>query len=150
VREVFGKKRNRGIAVVDYLQIIIPDSKAGQDRRDMELGYMTRELKALARDLGIAIVLLSQLNRQNESRGGDPILSDLRESGSIEQDADMVIFPIRDDDGARWVCGKHRGGTTGKVRCRWDGPSVAYRDQYDVDEPEQQTELEGEENNGMR
>lgn len=140
-REIFGANRKLGMVVIDYLQIIIPDKATKVERRDIELANMTRELKAMAVDLQVAVVLISQLNRQSEIRGGEPVLSDLRESGAIEQDADMVIFPYREPEGgAYFICAKNRGGTTGKVRCVWDGPTVSYRNSFEVlDEPTQQS-----------
>lgn len=129
MQHVFCAKQPTGVVVVDYLQLISPAGK--HDRRDLEIAAMTREFKMMAMDLGIVMVVLSQLNRQVTSRGGEPILSDLRESGAIEQDADRVIFPWREDmhsSDATWICAKHRGGPCGKVRCTWDGPTMSFID----------------------
>lgn len=123
------------IAAVDYLQILEEDqSDERHTRRDLALGKMTRALKQLAKALRIPVVLLSQLNRKMTEGGGRrPQLSDLRESGAIEQDADIVVFPHRilPDDEAEaarmrnqpgdmeWVIGKNRGGRTGIVDVHW-------------------------------
>ena len=86
-----------GLIVVDYLQL----ARGGVDRRDdnrqQEIADISRGLKALAKDLKVPIIAISQLNREVEKREGKPRLSDLRESGSIEQDADMVLFIHRED-----------------------------------------------------
>lgn len=112
-----------GLIVVDYLQLIA--GQKGAESRQQEISYVSRSLKALARELKIPVVALSQLSRQVESRGRDarPQLSDLRESGAIEQDADLVIFINRpiDDEGhlgpiAEIIIGKQRNGPTGTVR----------------------------------
>jgi replicative DNA helicase len=109
--------------VVDYLQLIASD---GAESRVQELGQVTRALKALARELRVPILALSQLSRAVEQRSPHiPQLSDLRESGSIEQDADVVTFIYRDekynpDTDKRGVAdiivAKHRNGPTGQVQ----------------------------------
>jgi replicative DNA helicase len=85
------REHNIGLLIVDYLQLVHPGVRA--DTREQEIAYISRQLKALAKDLEIPVVVLSQLSRpqkgQEEKR---PVLSDLRESGAIEQDADVVIF----------------------------------------------------------
>ena len=85
------REHNIGLLIVDYLQLVHPGVRA--DTREQEIAYISRQLKALAKDLSIPVVVLSQLSRpqkgQEEKR---PVLSDLRESGAIEQDADVVIF----------------------------------------------------------
>ena len=90
-----------GLIVVDYLQL----ARGGVDRRDdnrqQEIADISRGLKALAKDLKVPIIAISQLNREVEKREGKPRLSDLRESGSIEQDADMVLFIHREDMAVR-------------------------------------------------
>lgn len=115
------------IVVIDYLQLIAPPNA---DRVDIGLGAITRSLKALAKDIGATVVLLSQLNRKCEERSDKrPILSDLRDSGAIEQDADIVAMLYRDeyynpqsvDKGfVEVLLRKHRNGAVGMVPCHAD------------------------------
>lgn len=112
------------IVVIDYLQLVTPPNA---DRVDIGLGVITRSLKALAKDIGATVVLLSQLNRKCEERSDKrPILSDMRDSGAIEQDADIVAMLYRDeyynpqsvDKGFMEVLlRKHRNGAVGMVPC---------------------------------
>lgn len=116
------------LVIIDYLQLLQPDGS--YERRDLEVGAMTRELKQFALQHEVPVVLLSQLSRNVESRKNNrPILSDLRESGNIEQDADVVLFLHRDDyyGGSRCevsdmdvIVAKHRNGPTGSVAVRFD------------------------------
>ncbi|MDC3418066.1 replicative DNA helicase [Aquibacillus salsiterrae] len=111
------------LAIIDYLQLIRPTNK--RERRDLEVGEMTRELKLLAVELNIPIVLLSQLSRGVEQRHDKrPLMSDLRESGNIEQDADIISFLYREDyydketnntDIIEIIIAKQRNGPTGTV-----------------------------------
>jgi replicative DNA helicase len=120
-----------GMIVVDYLQLMTGPSDI--ENRQQEISYISRSLKALAKELGVPVVALSQLSRAPEQRGGEhrrPQLSDLRESGAIEQDADVVCFIYRqefydgtvDKDGnsieglAELIVGKQRNGPTGMVK----------------------------------
>lgn len=116
---------HKPLVLIDYLQLIRP-TLIRKDRRDLEIGEITRELKLLALDLGIPIVLLSQLSRGVDSRQDKrPVMSDLRESGNIEQDADVVAFLYREDYYDRRseqntelevILAKQRNGPTGTVR----------------------------------
>lgn len=116
----------RGLIVIDYLQLISSASDGSNfQNRAVEVGEISRRLKVLAKELGVPVVTLAQLSRQAESRLGTPRLSDLRESGSIEQDADTVLFLSRDPDeitdeksGSRQVVlsvAKNRSGPTGDI-----------------------------------
>lgn len=117
---------DRGLIIIDYLQLISSASDGSKfQNRAVEVGEISRRLKVLAKELGVPVVTLAQLSRQAESRLGTPRLSDLRESGSIEQDADTVLFLSRDPDevedeksGSRQVIlsvAKNRSGPTGEI-----------------------------------
>lgn len=112
------------LIIIDYLQLMGSNSKRN-DNRASELGEISRSLKALARELNTPIIALSQLSRSVEQRADKrPMMSDLRESGAIEQDADLIIFMYREvyynpdvpeKDLAEAIIGKHRNGPTGKI-----------------------------------
>jgi replicative DNA helicase len=122
------------MVIIDYLQLMSGGGDRGMNR-EQEISNISRSLKGLAKELNIPVIALSQLNRSVETRGGDkkPQLSDLRESGSIEQDADMVMFLYRPEyynmmenkDGeslkgiAEVIIAKHRNGPTGSVPLRF-------------------------------
>jgi replicative DNA helicase len=115
-------KYDVGLILIDYMQLV--RGQRNPESRQQEITYISQSLKALARELKVPVVALSQLSRQVEMRGKDsrPQLSDLRESGAIEQDADVVIFihRQRDDDGslgnvAEIIIGKQRNGPTGLI-----------------------------------
>jgi replicative DNA helicase len=116
-----------GVVIIDYIQLMSGRSHA--ENRQVEIAEISRNLKILARELECPVVALAQLNRALEQRADKrPMLSDLRESGSLEQDADVVLFLYRDevynpetpDRGtAEVIVAKHRSGPTGKVRLAW-------------------------------
>lgn len=92
------RQHGLGLIIVDYLQLVRPSNNRWSDNRVQEISIVTQGLKALAKDLDVPVIALSQLSRQVESRDDKrPLLSDLRESGSIEQDADIVMFVYREE-----------------------------------------------------
>jgi len=115
--------------VVDYLQLMHGSTR---DNRVQEVSEISQGLKNLARELKVPILALAQLSRAMEARGGRPRLSDLRESGSIEQDADVVMFLYREDEEVRELvtCGieKHRNGPTGGFNLYFNGKQVSFFD----------------------
>jgi replicative DNA helicase len=136
------RENDLGLIVVDYLQLMqVPGSK---ENRATEISEISRSLKALAKELDIPIIALSQLNRGLESRTDKrPVMSDLRESGGIEQDADIILFIYRDeyynkdsqDKGlAEVIISKHRNGSTGMFKLKFFGEYTRFdnlaREQY--------------------
>jgi replicative DNA helicase len=139
-------QHNVGLIIVDYLQLMSGDSSknGGGGNREQEIASISRSLKNIAKELNIPIIALSQLSRAVEVRGGDkrPQLSDLRESGSIEQDADMVIFLYRpeyygitaDEEGnsmqgvGEVIIAKHRNGSLDTVRLKFIGKFTKFCD----------------------
>lgn len=123
-------EKNIGMVVIDYLQLIQGNGKRNGSR-EQEISEISRSLKILAKEIGVPVIALSQLSRAVEQRPDHrPMLSDLRESGAIEQDADIVMFLYRDDyynqdsekkDIAEVIIAKHRGGSTGTVELLWLG-----------------------------
>jgi replicative DNA helicase len=122
-----------GMIVVDYLQLLTPSRR--KDNRVQEVSEISRELKVLAKDLDVPVLALSQLSRAVEGRRPPvPQLSDLRDSGTIEQDADVVLFldrgdlhePNRPEAGTRLILAKQRNGPLGTVKLRFDGASVRF------------------------
>lgn len=130
------------LIIIDYLQLM--SSKRNRENRQQEISEISRNLKVLAKEINIPIIALSQLNRGLESRDDKrPKLSDLRESGAIEQDADIVMFIYRDEvyfedttekpGIAEIIIGKNRHGAIGKIELKFDAPFTAFKDlnQYD-------------------
>lgn len=137
-----------GLIVVDYLQLMNPPNVRRQDSRAVEVGEISRGLKVLAKEMNMPVLALSQLNRSFETRSGRnkvPMLSDLRESGSIEQDADIVMFIDRsmnemeaEEDGrpdfgtAKLIVAKHRNGPTRDITLSWAPESTTFGDYFDT------------------
>ena len=123
-------EQNIGLVVVDYLQLVAGSGKRGANR-EQEIAEISRSLKILAKEINVPVIALSQLSRAVEQRPDHrPMLSDLRESGSIEQDADLVMFLYRDDyynedsekkNIAEVIIGKNRAGQTGTTDLLWLG-----------------------------
>jgi replicative DNA helicase len=155
------RQKNIGLIIVDYLQLLSGSGKGGDNNRVQEISEISRGLKSLAKELHLPVVALSQLSRAVEQREDKrPQLSDLRESGSIEQDADMVWFIYRGDyylaakepavdhpDFATWqeemgriygtaelIVAKQRHGATGKVPLRFDSRITKFSDVVDEDQ----------------
>ncbi len=126
------KDKGLGLVVIDYLQLM-----SGNDRREnrqQEISAMTRSLKIMAKELELPVMLLSQLSRASEKRDSKrPLLSDLRESGSIEQDADVVLFLHREsyynkeaDNVSQIIVSKQRSGPTGEINVGWRGDQTRF------------------------
>jgi replicative DNA helicase len=126
---------NIEMVIIDYLQLVTAGGSKGAGNREQEISSISRTIKEIAKELNVPVLALSQLSRSVEQRGGDkrPQLSDLRESGAIEQDADIVSFIYRpqyygfhtNEDGSsnegvgEIILAKHRNGETGTVRLRF-------------------------------
>ncbi len=126
-----GRLDNLGLIVIDYLQLMTSSGgrRGANENRQQAVSDMSRMLKIMAKELDAPVICLSQLSRANEKRDDKrPMLSDLRESGAIEQDADIVMFLYRDDyynedsdrpNIAECFIAKNRHGETGKIELRW-------------------------------
>ncbi len=128
-------EKGLGLVVVDYLQLMVPTNARHSDNMVQQVTEISRSLKQLARELEVPVLALSQLSRAVESRGGEPRLSDLRDSGSIEQDADVVMFIHREDkynkesgrpNIAKIMIEKHRNGPTGFAELYFDDKKTTF------------------------
>ena len=142
-------EKGLGLIIVDYLQLMVPTQSRNSDNMVQQVTEISRSLKQLARELEVPVLALSQLSRAVEQRGGEPRLSDLRDSGSIEQDADVVMFIHREDkynkDSARpniakIMIEKHRNGPTGVAELFFDDKKTTFMsiDKSDFGEFDQQ------------
>ena len=129
------RMRNLGLVVIDYLQLMSSPNK--HTNRVTEISEITRQLKLMAKELNVPVIVLSQLTRSAEKRDDKrPMLSDLRESGSIEQDADIILFLYRDvyynketedQSSAECIVAKNRHGNTGTINLAWIGEYTLFR-----------------------
>jgi replicative DNA helicase len=122
----------RGLVVIDYLGLIRPTGRS--ESRALEVGRQAWGAKMLAKELACPVMLLAQLNRDAEKQDRDPMLSDLRDSGEIEQHADVVIFPQRrpplhESGPAELQVAKNRGGRTGRIDCHWQAEVMTFDSQ---------------------
>lgn len=132
-------EKGLGLIVIDYLQLMQGTSKRG-DNRQQEVSEISRALKILAKELDVPVITLSQLSRAPDARPDHrPVLSDLRESGAIEQDADIVMFLYRDDyynpetekkNITEVIMAKHRSGSTGTVELVWLGQYTKFANKF--------------------
>lgn len=123
------------LVIVDYLQLVTGNGRA--ENQNVRIGQISRELKSLAMDLDVPVLALSQFSREAARRDGEPQLSDLRDSGSIENDANAVVF-IHHEDMAAWqrgesdlatiIIAKNRNGMTGRFKMRWLGSCVTFQE----------------------
>jgi replicative DNA helicase len=133
-RRLKGSRKGLSLIIVDYLQLMTSPAARRPDNRQQEVAEISRSLKLLAKELEIPVLALSQLNRNPEARADKrPMLSDLRESGSLEQDSDLVMFIHRDDTDqakkhqADLLIAKHRNGPTGTVPLYFEPSLTEFR-----------------------
>jgi replicative DNA helicase len=138
VRKLYQKNGELGLVIIDYLQLM--KAPFHSDRRDLEIAEISRSLKALAKELNIPVIALSQLNRMLEQRGDKrPMMSDLRESGALEQDADIIAFIYRDEvynkepdnpkkGTAEIIVAKNRNGATGVAMMHFHGQFTRFEE----------------------
>jgi replicative DNA helicase len=145
------REKNLGLVVIDYLQLMQSDRRS--ENRVQEVSEISRSLKLLAKEIGVPVITCAQLSRAPESRAGNiPQLSDLRDSGAIEQDADIVLFLYRPEyykdvggdkkteeikqNYAEVIVAKNRHGSTGKVEMGWFGQYTKFTSRSDLEPPE--------------
>ncbi len=125
----------RALIVLDYAQRVQVGRERG-DTREQEAAKVPVAMKTLAKELGCVVLLVAMLSREIEKRGGDPMLSDLRETGSFEQESDIVLFLTHGADGDRIIVAKNREGRTGAARCRWAPELTTWLSATDGTDPE--------------
>ncbi|MBP3284361.1 MAG: replicative DNA helicase [Clostridia bacterium] len=133
-------EKGLGLIVIDYLQLMQGPSRRNGENRQQEVSDISRALKIMAKELDVPVITLSQLSRAPDARPDHrPVLSDLRESGAIEQDADIVMFLYRDDyynpetekkNISEVILAKHRGGSTGTVELVWLGQYTKFANKF--------------------
>jgi replicative DNA helicase len=133
---IIQRRQGLGLIIVDYLQLVTPANK--RDPREQQVGGIAWGLKCLAKNLGVPVIALAQLNREIEKRPDkSPKLSDIRESGAIEQHSSVIVFLDRpgqwdpdkhDEDEAVLYVAKNRGGKTGKIDLKWTARSATFTD----------------------
>jgi replicative DNA helicase len=142
-RRLESEQHGLDLIIVDYLQLMQPSTPTRDGNRVQEVSEISRGMKQLARELGVPVIALSQLSRGVEQRGSaEPRLSDLRESGSLEQDADVVLFLYRAEDQnpeaevelVKAKIAKHRNGPIGEVPLQFRKANTRF---YSVDAREQ-------------
>lgn len=142
-------EKGLGLIIVDYLQLMNPTQSKNSDNVVQQITEISRSLKHLARELDVPVLALSQLSRAVEQRGGKPRMSDLRDSGSIEQDADVIMFIHREDkydkeserkNIAEIIIDKHRNGPTGSAELYFDGDRSTF---LNIDQTEYKGEFGG-------
>jgi replicative DNA helicase len=143
-RRVRPRASKRGLIIVDYAQLVrVTRAKGGN--REQDVAQISGDMKGLAMSLDVPVILLAQLSREAEKRGGPPMLSDLRESGAIEQDADRILFPhdnLPPEDKALWnekrmaeiIVGKNRDGAIGSADVEWIPELMTFRSLTDCDD----------------
>ena len=126
-----------GLVVVDYLQLVRVDNARAFGSREQQVAFISASFKGLAKGIHCPVMVLCQLNRDVEKRGGEPMLQDLRESGALEQDADIVIFVHREfdpedpmsknkDGPAKLIVGKNRNGAVGPALANWIAKTMTF------------------------
>lgn len=141
LKKIFFEETKIGLVIIDYLQLM-QNSQSKIENRVQELSQITRSLKSIAKEFNIPLIALSQLSRSVETRTNKrPLLSDLRESGSIEQDADLVLMLFRENyynskqqqqqqELAELIIAKHRNGPSGTIELKFNAEFIKFSD-YD-------------------
>ena len=154
-RQVRGKGKKLALIAIDYLQLIEVETQRRGGNREEAVGQISKTVKRLAKDLGIPVMPMSQLNRKIEERGGEPQMSDIRESGAIEQDASIILCPWRgeiatdperknQDCDADIIILKNRGGQTGKAPVSWHAKTMEFRHDWARSKTGRPTDFGGE------
>ena len=155
-REVRGKGHAFGLVAVDYLQLVGLETEKRDQSREQQVARISKTMKWLAKSIACPVMVLAQLNREVEKRGGKPVQADLRESGSLEQDADMIFFPWRDipadnqdarnqDGPAEIIVAKNRSGKIGSLSAWWKAEVMEFVGAERNDEPPPHWQSRGDE-----